>query len=209
MYHSKDKNPVATLGDFIWSMENSLDGDFCDHMIQRFDKDDRIYEGIVGSGRVDTAIKTTKDLSISSLDDWKDEDGILFDALGKGLKHYYDHVRYLTGGYTHLENLSDFGEFRDKGYQIQRYQPNGFYEWHHDYMFEKSTGARVLTFIWYLNTVKNDGYTQFIDGTKVQPEKGKLVIFPATWNYLHRAYPSPDELKYICTGWCYTGEKND
>ena len=71
--------------------------------------------------------------------------------------------------------------------------------------------SRLWTYIWYLNTIENkdDGYTQFIDGTKVQPKVGRLVIFPALWPYLHRAYPSPDEVKYICTGWCYTRSKNE
>ncbi len=209
MYHSKDKNPVATLGDFIWTMEDSLDGDFCDHLIDRFNKDHRRYNGQVGQGRYDPDVKQTKDLCVSKLDDWKEEDEKLYNSLNNGLQQYYNHIRYITSGYTSLEGFSDVYDFRDKGYQIQRYEPNGFYDWHVDYQFEEEYGARVITFIWYLNTLKNEGYTQFIDGTKVQPKKGTLVCFPATWNYLHRAYPSPDEVKYICTGWCYTRSKNE
>ena len=64
--------------------------------------------------------------------------------------------------------------------------------------------SRVYTYIWYLNTIKkkDGGYTQFIDGTKMQPKAGRLVMFPALWPYLHRAFP-PKVRKYICTGWIY------
>ena len=83
----------------------------------------------------------------------------------------------------------------DTGYQIQRTRPGDFYDWHHD-----SIGPRILTFIWYLNDIKNAGYTEFLDGTKIQPETGKFMIFPATWNYMHRGVSPKDETKYICKG---------
>ena len=34
-----------------------------------------------------------------------------------------------------------------------------------------------------------------------RPEEGKLVIWPSDWTYLHRGLPSPNETKYIATGW--------
>ena len=62
---------------------------------------------------------------------------------------------------------------------------------------------RKLTFIWYLNDIKDGGYTEFIDGTKIKPEVGKLVIFPASWEFLHRGVPPKSEDKYLCTGWVH------
>ena len=86
---------------------------------------------------------------------------------------------------------------------IQKYEPGGFYDWHNDWTLHDGC-SRVYTYIWYLNTIKkkDGGYTQFVDGTKVQPKVGRLVIFPALWTYLHRAFP-PQVPKYICTGWVY------
>ena len=48
--------------------------------------------------------------------------------------------------------------------------------------------TRQLTFIFYLNDVKGGGgCTESCDGTKVYPRAGRgLLIFPATWQYLHR-----------------------
>ena len=91
------------------------------------------------------------------------------------------------------------GRFEDDtGYQIQKTQPGDYYIWHHD-----QTTSRLVTFIWYLNDVKDDGYTEFIDGTRIQPEAGKLIIFPATWDFLHRGVSPKTEIKYICTGWVH------
>ena len=68
-----------------------------------------------------------------------------------------------------------------------------------------SGGAtRIFTFMWYLNTIKeeDEGYTEFADGTRLQPERGTLVMFPATWTFLHRGFP-PKVRKYICNGWIF------
>ena len=91
----------------------------------------------------------------------------------------------------------------DGGYKLQRYEPNGFYHWHNDFVIDKR-GSRVYVFMWYLNTLrkKDGGYTEFLDGTKLQPKCGSLVIFPATWTYVHRGYP-PQVRKYLCNGWIY------
>lgn len=68
---------------------------------------------------------------------------------------------------------------------------------------DSNWNPRYFTFIWYLNDIHEDGYTEFIDGTKIQPETGKMIIFPSTWTYTHRGYPPKSEVKYICTGWIH------
>ena len=200
-YQNKDVNPVANLSDFIWSKEESLSESFCDNMIKKFDESNhQQYDGKMGTGVVDPWVKQTKDLVLgSNLDDWQEEDDILYKSLTNGLDEY---SAYLDSIHPSLV-FSSFIKLHDTGFQIQRYEPEGFYEWHHDWTMNNDC-SRVWTFIWYLNTIENKdgGYTQFIDGTKVQPKAGKLILFPATWNYLHRAFP-PKVRKYIATGWVY------
>ena len=50
--------------DLIYVMQNQLDKDFCEHVIEKFDKDDRKVKGIIGRG-VDTSMKQSMDLYIS------------------------------------------------------------------------------------------------------------------------------------------------
>ena len=37
-----------SLNDFVYIKENELDKDFCQHIIDKFEKDDRKSQGIVG-----------------------------------------------------------------------------------------------------------------------------------------------------------------
>ena len=64
---------------------------------------------------------------------------------------------------------------------------------------------RYFTFIWYLNDVPGPGgYTEFYDGTQIQPEEGQMIIFPSTHTFIHRGVKPPvGQDKYICTGWIY------
>ncbi len=198
------------MTDFIWQMEDSLSGEFCDNMIKKFDQDKRQYDGMVGEERVDRTIKTTKDLLLTGLPDWKEEDQVLFNALQVGIEKYFNEVLKVSKDYINLHWFPDRYDCNDTGYQIQRYEPGGFYNWHHDFRIDSKYESRQFTYIWYLNTIKDGtGYTEFCDGTRIQPKKGKLAIFPSGWQYLHRAFPSKKKLKYICTGWIYSKSRKE
>jgi len=86
---------------------------------------------------------------------------------------------------------------------IQRYHSTQGYHVRH---FERgdglSTSARHLTFMTYLNTVKDRGETEFYHQKfKAKPKKGLTLIWPADWTCTHKGIPSPTETKYIITGW--------
>ena len=178
--------------DFIYIQKDALPRSFCNNVIQKFELDDRKRQGQVGSGvRLD--IKRSCDLSITGKEDWKSYDEAFFKSLNNALKEY---LKFIPQEFIQFKALSRFED--DTGYQIQKTQPGDYYIWHHD-----QTKTRLVTFIWYLNDVKDDGYTEFIDGTRIQPEAGKLIIFPATWDFLHRGVSPKTETKYLCTGWVH------
>lgn len=68
--------------------------------------------------------------------------------------------------------------------------------------------SRFLSFIWYLNDVEIGGETEFLNG-KVTPSTGKIVLFPATWTYLHKGCMPISNDKYIITGWIGTKMLNE
>ena len=178
--------------DFIYIQKDALPRSFCNNVIQKFELDDRKRQGQVGSG-VRLEIKRSCDLSITGKEDWVSYDEAFFKSLNNALKEY---LRFIPEEYIQFKALNRLED--DTGYQIQKTQPGDYYIWHHD-----QTKTRLVTFIWYLNDVKDDGYTEFIDGTRIQPEAGKLIIFPATWDFLHRGVSPKTETKYICTGWVH------
>ena len=201
----KSKYKKSTFKDpYIYVVDGVLTKKFCKKVIKKFEKDDTKKLGCFmgeGPGKVayNTDVKTSIDLYISDLSYWKKEDEVFHSSLTK--EYYkYMHRLYKVG----LCN-KDLTELIDVGYQIQRTEPGGHYTFHHD--FDPDT-IRYLTFIWYLNDVTNDGYTEFIDGTRVQPKAGRFLMFPATWTYVHRGYPPKNEVKYICTGWMSRNGRN-
>ena len=88
--------------------------------------------------------------------------------------------------------------------QIQRYLPGQAY---YDYHTERTgavgyQSARHLVFMTYLNTVTNQGGTEFPQQqTVLTPTRGLTVIWPADWTHTHRGIASPTQTKYIVTGW--------
>ena len=187
-----ERKKKTKFSDFIYIERDALPKSFCNNVIEKFEQDDRKRQGQVGSG-VHLEIKRSSDLSITELEDWKSYDQAFFRCLNTQLKKY---IRFLPEEYVKYSALNELGN--DTGYQIQRTQPGDYYIWHHD-----QTKTRLVTFIWYLNDVKDGGYTEFIDGTRIQPEAGKLIIFPATWDFLHRGVSPKTETKYLCTGWVH------
>ena len=196
---------IISFSDFIYIADGALEPEFCKNVIEKFEKDDRKYEGQVGtteSMSVNKSIKDSMDLLISGKSDWKEEDNVFFKSLNE------HHNMYLEGKWTDIHN--PFGSkysLDDTGYQIQRTTPGGGYTWHHDSqtgIYVTDNGVRVSTFIWYLNDIDEDGYTEFIDGTRVQPKTGRICIFPSTWTYMHRGFPPKNQTKYIVTGWMHS-----
>ena len=187
-----------TFSDFITIYHNVLSEEFCINCIEKFKNDDNKYQGITGGG-VDLYTKKSTDLVISGSQKWKREDKIFCDSLTRYLIQYCERHKSLN-----LQNYCP--KWEDAGYQIQETKPGEFYTWHDDFIpgnLDSGWSPRYFTVIWYLNDVYEDGYTEFIDGTKIQPETGKMIIFPATWTYNHRGYPHKSETKYICTTWVH------
>ena len=202
-----DTRPKGEIKDFIFVKDGSLTEFFCKYIIDKFDKDPRQKDGVLGSGgkRVDKSIKDTKDILISNQTGWEGEDKIFFDALQEGLMEYNEYLFKLNEGCCSGFPNPTF-TISDTGYKVQKYEPGGSYHWHHDWsMSTNPTASRIFTFMWYLNTIKekDDGYTEFVDGTKIQPKAGRLIFFPATWTFLHRGYP-PKVKKYLCNGWIHS-----
>ena len=190
---------------YIWQVPNSLTDEFCDDLIKKFEEDPGhdMYKGVTGEG-YNPNIKETLDLVISANSiHWKEEDSIICKKLTKSSNEYYAHIKKTI---DNCVIFNDIINLTDDGYHIQKYVPNtGFYTWHNDYHFRDGLGSRILTFIWYLNTVDNGGETEFTNGVKIKAEKGKLLMFPSTWTYSHRGCMPYSNEKYILTGWLYNG----
>jgi hypothetical protein len=89
-------------------------------------------------------------------------------------------------------------------FKIQHYTPGkGYTEWHTERgSASEPIVTRHLVFMTYLNTVTDQGGTEFLhQNLVINAEQGKTLIWPADWTHTHRGIASPTQEKFIITGW--------
>ena len=180
-------------GSFIFECNNALPDFICDDIVTRFESNPKDhYQGRVGAEAIqNTALKTTTDLVVTGRDHWQDAHNNLFRSLSLCLQEFSRQHDY----------FADLKRFKDMGYNLQRYQQGEYYHWHVD-ADNQALSNRQLVAIWYLNDVEQGGSTDFYhQHLSVQPEKGKLILFPPFWTHQHRAAIVERGTKYIATTW--------
>lgn len=179
-------------GSFIFQKPQALTQQFCTDVIARFEANQQDhYQGRIGQqADEDTSIKRSTDLVVSGKPHWHDIDRALFKSLGLAIREFRNQFPYFNG------------PFKDMGYGLQRTDAGEFYHWHidggsHDF------SHRQLVAIWYLNDVEGPGgETEFMfQNLKVNPEVGKLILFPPFWTHEHRGVKLEAGVKYIATTW--------
>lgn len=188
------------MDNLIYLEENSLPNELCEEIIHMFENEDGCYEGVTAAG-LNKNVKDTTDFVIPNNEKWKKILDILTKELYRNLKLY---IKLLSKDF---ENYSIFSNsyFYENSFQIQRYRKNvGKYVFHHDHDIRiGQKDHRVITYLWYLNTVDEGGQTAVWTNIKVKPEMGKLLLFPASWTFPHSGLMPISNDKYIITGWLY------
>jgi len=102
---------------------------------------------------------------------------------------------------SNFEVLSDI-PLRSTRQKLQKTKPGGGYHVWHCEQSLLELAERVLTWSIYLNTIEEGGETEFLhQGKRIKAEKGKILIFPASFTHTHRGNPPLSGDKYILTGW--------
>lgn len=119
-------------------------------------------------------------------------------------KHFYSRINelYVTRYAEKYDMLKKSQQHTPKGMSVQKTMPHqGYHAWHQE-TADVGSGARVVTYMLYLNDVEEGGETEFLyQGIKLKPEAGKLVFFPTGFTFPHRGNPIYKGEKYIITGW--------
>jgi hypothetical protein len=182
----------ADVDPFIRCYPDMIDAALCQAMIQKFDADPRRQAGRVLAYNA-AGIKESVDLEIRVLPDWEPLCRAFDRSVARSLRRYRTDVPNF--------NETQRGMFRETGYQIQCYQPNGrdSFLWHSD-VSSRPSCDRVLALIAYLNTVEVGGETEFrAQELKIAPARGSILWFPPTFPYVHRGNVPLSGPKYIVT----------
>jgi Rps23 Pro-64 3,4-dihydroxylase Tpa1-like proline 4-hydroxylase len=196
--------PLEINDPYVYVDLAGLSPEICDEILQKFEAEPyNHYKGVTAGGLTEKTKKTIE-INVTRTKGWEKYDSILQKSLNDALNKYsIDCVEKGLNMYI-FNRLCGKTKIIDTGYQIQKYiKQDGHYMWHHDASVEHKTKRhRIITYLWYLNDVEEGGETFFYH-CKVKPQKGKLVMFPATWNYNHCGNTPTSNDKYIITGWVY------
>ena len=104
---------------------------------------------------------------------------------------------------TGAKQAYDNGPFYFTTLKIQKTLPTeGYHVWHIEHGKGFDNEPRAFVFSIYLNDVKEGGETEFLHFSKrVKAKTGRIVIWPASFPYLHRGNPPLSGEKYILTSW--------
>lgn len=165
---------MASLCDFIHIHENNLDTNTCNQLIELFETNSTGNKyNLTDNREISPEISSIHNTLIRKVVEARDE--------------YYDFCFQDVFPETHA-----FEKFT-----LTKLYPDDVDSmvWVDVYSYEDA--RRFLKFSWYLNDNKA-GQTSFLDLT-IQPEKGKLIVYPPFWLFPHKEDPPIEEPKYILT----------
>jgi len=165
----------------IFEMRNVFTREECQafidyHKISHNQNSGSVLNPTTELNEVDVNIKNTTDVSLQR----RDLVTTFFEGVKKVHMEYINHMSVINRscgiGYLATGNATNP--------QIQRTDKGGHFDWHSD-LYDAN---RLLAVIMYLNDIdeENGGSTEFNSGRKVQPERGKVIIFPVTDLHLHK-----------------------
>jgi hypothetical protein len=196
------------MEDYTYIKNNAIDDELCDELINFFEiyKNDRKEGVVVGGVRKD--IKDTTDIGLYSehKNDFISKSyKLIHDTLFENVNKWNEQLMKKNKNQNvHIQFINS-NLFLKQSIILQKYnRESGFYIYHNDFSIAKKNVYRVITFIFYLNNVKKGGETEFFGEHKITPERGKLLLFPASWTFPHRGITPISDDKYILTGWLYT-----
>jgi len=169
---------------FIGIYENAISHEWCDKVIDYFEKAEKHYDRVTVSFTRDKAC------------------GLWYN---KGLINEFKNS--LVPVYERYINKYPWAPSRQglfiTDYKIQKTLPTeGFHNFHIERGPEEYEIYRSVVYTVYLNDVKEGGETEFLfQLKKIPPKKGTICLFPAEYTHPHRGNTPYSNPKYVMTGW--------
>ena len=176
------------LKDFIRQYDNVVDEGFCNQIIQTFDSSD--FEYFDREQR-----PSFNELNISKK--YLEKDSKWMSIQEKVQNHFIDAIELYM---SELDLGPDFpSKYAFEEFRVKMYNANEYDQFKdHVDVGNYNSARRFLVCFLYLNTVKVGGETRFpkIEHS-VSPKCGRILLFPATWQWRHAGLPPLTSKKYI------------
>jgi hypothetical protein len=194
---------MMDISKFIYYKENVFSDEYCDMLVNLFDKKEQENQTEVGSmmGGINFDVKNTTELNLYNFPDLVNHENF-FSVLNHHLSNEF--LGNLPFHHTFPAEVKIFpGSNTYETCQIQKYKKGeGHYSSWHIEIENLGSSKRVFSMIVYLNDVYEGGETQFLyPDISVKPKKGSLVIFPSAYPFVHRGVKPVSNDKYIIATW--------
>lgn len=180
------------MTEYIIEFKNSIPEILCEQIIYLFEKEEK-FSGMTIRGLQKNILDSDDFIIPKKTENWDKIETFLHKELSAKIVNYLDSIN------KYSSNYHGNSKFFTENFLIRKYNKNnGKYTFHVD---EHPNKNRILTFIWYLNNIENGGETEFHNNIKINPEQGKLLIFPSSWIYPHTSKVPISDDKYAIIGW--------
>ena len=192
------KDRTVNITNFIGVYDNYILPQECDRAIKFYEDQNNFNQTVNRIGSEKASILDKQDQQYFAAADniniwWEDLKPMMLN-FDMALKHYLQNTgaKEAFGSDLHYTSL-----------KIQKTLPTeGYHVWHIEHQKGFDNEARGLVFSIYLNDIEECGETEFLHFSKrVKPKTGRIVIWPASFPYLHRGNPPLSGEKYIITSW--------
>jgi|TARA_Y100000114_G_scaffold64351_1_gene58926 hypothetical protein len=188
-----------SINNFIGIYDNYITHEDCDKAIKLYEDQNKFNKTINRLSFEQAPIIQKQDQQYFAapwnVDVWWEQLKTMMFNFDLAWKHYEKN----TGA---LESY-DQDTFHYTQLKLQKTLPTeGYHVWHLEHGKGFDNEPRAFVFSIYLNDVEEGGETEFLHFSKrVKPKKGRIVIWPAGFPYLHRGNPPLSGEKYIVTSW--------
>ena len=189
----------VNINNFIGVYDGYITEAECKKAIEIFDDQDKFNKTLNRQTFEKASILNKQDQQFfangNNIKVWHSELKSLIVNFDMALKHYMTN--------TGAAHAFDTNEFHYTTLKIQKTLPTeGYHVWHIEHGRGYENEARAFVFSIYLNDVEEGGETEFLHFSKrVKPKTGRIVIWPASFPYVHRGNPPLSGKKYILTSW--------
>ena len=187
------------IENFIGIYDNFIRPEECDKAIDLYEKQNKFNRTVNRRVFEKAHVLYKQDQQYFANEDnisvWYDNLKTLLINFDLALKNYEE----MTG----IKAAYDIKDFKYTTLKIQKTLPTeGYHVWHVEHNANDGMEKRALPYGIYLNDVKDGGETEFLNfSTRVKPKKGRIVIWPAAFPYVHRGNPPLSGEKYLLTSW--------
>jgi len=194
----KMKEKTVNINNFIGVYDNYITEQECNKAIELYEDQNKFEKTISRLNFEGASILNKQDKQFfavpNNLDIWWEQLKPIMVNFDIAWSHYCE----TTGANDAYDNKFHFTDLK-----IQKTLPTeGYHVWHIEHNKGSANEKRAFVFSIYLNDVEEGGETEFLHFSKrVNPKKGRIVIWPAGFPYLHRGNPPLSGKKYILTSW--------